>query len=46
MANKLQNTPKFRREPPVARREALVEATLVCLRRFGHEGMSVRQPGH
>src|SRR5580693_4380266 len=37
------NGPKFRREPPVARREALVEATLVCLRRFGHEGMSVRQ---
>ena len=40
---KAQNGPKFRREPPVARREALVEATLVCLRRFGHEGMSVRQ---
>lgn len=40
---KTQGTPKFRREPPVARREALVEATLVCLRRFGHEGMSVRQ---
>jgi TetR/AcrR family transcriptional repressor of bet genes len=40
---KTQSTPKFRREPPVARREALVEATLVCLRRFGHEGMSVRQ---
>jgi TetR/AcrR family transcriptional regulator, transcriptional repressor of bet genes len=38
-----QHGPKFRREPPVARREALVEATLVCLRRFGHEGMSVRQ---
>src|SRR6185312_7792962 len=40
---KQQHSPKFRREPPVARREALVEATLVCLRRFGHEGMSVRQ---
>jgi AcrR family transcriptional regulator len=40
---KAPNGPKFRREPPVARREALVEATLVCLRRFGHEGMSVRQ---
>jgi len=40
---KPQTSPKFRREPPVARREALVEATLVCLRRFGHEGMSVRQ---
>ncbi len=40
---KTPHGPKFRREPPVARREALVEATLVCLRRFGHEGMSVRQ---
>jgi len=28
---------------PGGPREALVEATLVCLRRFGHEGMSVRQ---
>jgi TetR/AcrR family transcriptional regulator, transcriptional repressor of bet genes len=41
--SKPPSTPKFRREPPVARREALIEATLVCLRRFGHEGMSVRQ---
>ena len=40
---KAPSTPKFRREAPVARREALVEATLVCLKRFGHEGMSVRQ---
>jgi len=43
MANKLQKGPKFRREAPVARREALVEATLACLKRLGHEGMSVRQ---
>jgi TetR/AcrR family transcriptional repressor of bet genes len=40
---KAVNGPKFRREAPVARREALIEATLVCLKRFGHEGMSVRQ---
>jgi AcrR family transcriptional regulator len=35
--------PKFRREPPDARREELVAATLACLRKFGHEGVSVRR---
>jgi len=35
--------PKFRREPPAARREELVAATLACLRRYGHEGVSVRR---
>jgi TetR/AcrR family transcriptional regulator, transcriptional repressor of bet genes len=35
--------PKFRREPPDARREALVAATLACLKKFGHEGVSVRR---
>jgi AcrR family transcriptional regulator len=35
--------PKFRREPPEARREKLVAATLACLRKFGHEGVSVRR---
>ena len=35
--------PKFRREPPDARREALVAATLACLEKFGHEGASVRR---
>jgi TetR/AcrR family transcriptional regulator, transcriptional repressor of bet genes len=35
--------PKFRREPPEARREELVSATLACLRKFGHEGVSVRR---
>jgi len=35
--------PKFRREPADARREALVAATLACLEKFGHEGVSVRR---
>lgn len=36
-------SPKFRREPPSLRREALVAATLACLRKHGHEGASVRR---
>jgi TetR/AcrR family transcriptional regulator, transcriptional repressor of bet genes len=35
--------PKFRREPPGARRDELVAATLACLKKFGHEGVSVRR---
>jgi TetR/AcrR family transcriptional repressor of bet genes len=35
--------PKFRREPADARREALVAATLACLDKFGHDGVSVRR---
>jgi AcrR family transcriptional regulator len=35
--------PKFRREPADARREALIAATLACLEKFGHEGVSVRR---
>lgn len=35
--------PKFRREPPDARREELIAATLACLKKFGHEGVSVRR---
>jgi TetR/AcrR family transcriptional repressor of bet genes len=37
--------PKFRRAPPTVRREALIEATLSCLRKYGHEGLSVRRIG-
>jgi AcrR family transcriptional regulator len=40
---KKRSTPKFRRETPAARREALVEATLRCLKEFGHDGVSVRR---
>jgi transcriptional repressor BetI len=35
--------PKFRRATPAVRREALVEATLKCLKRYGHDGVSVRR---
>ncbi|MGH8200097.1 MAG: TetR/AcrR family transcriptional regulator [Steroidobacteraceae bacterium] len=40
-----QQQPKFRRAPPTVRREALIEATLACLRKWGHEGLSVRRIG-
>lgn len=40
-----EHTPKFRRAPPTLRREALIEATLACLRKHGHEGLSVRRIG-
>jgi TetR/AcrR family transcriptional regulator, transcriptional repressor of bet genes len=36
-------TPKFRRITPILRREALIEATLTCLRKHGHEGVSARR---
>ncbi len=35
--------PKFHRETPAVRREALVEATLRSLREHGHEGTSIRR---
>jgi TetR/AcrR family transcriptional repressor of bet genes len=38
-------TPKYRRVTAAARRQALIEATLTCLRRYGHEGVSVRRIG-
>jgi AcrR family transcriptional regulator len=40
-----EHTPKFRRAPRPLRREALIEATLACLRKYGHEGLSVRRIG-
>jgi len=40
-----QQRPKFRRAPPTLRREALIEATLACLRKYGHAGLSVRRIG-
>lgn len=42
---KEQQRPKFRRAPPTVRREALIEATLTCLRKQGHDGLSVRRIG-
>jgi AcrR family transcriptional regulator len=35
--------PKFRRAAPDARREDLIAATLACLSKLGHEGVSVRR---
>lgn len=40
-----QQQPKFRRAPRTVRREALIEATLACLRKHGHDGLSVRRIG-
>ena len=41
--NKKRHVPKFRRATPAVRREALVEATLRCLKKHGHAGESVRR---
>ena len=38
-----RHVPKFRRAAPAVRREALVEATLRCLKKYGHDGASVRR---
>ena len=38
-----RHTPKFRRTTPTVRREALIEATLACLRKYGHDGVSARR---
>jgi TetR/AcrR family transcriptional repressor of bet genes len=40
---KKRHQPKFRRATPALRREALVEATLRCLKKYGHGGVSVRR---
>jgi AcrR family transcriptional regulator len=40
---KKRHVPKFRRATPAVRREALVEATLRCLKKYGHDGASVRR---
>jgi TetR/AcrR family transcriptional repressor of bet genes len=42
MATK-RSIPKFHRKAPAVRREALIEATLRCLKEYGHEGVSVRR---
>jgi len=42
MANK-RTAPKFHRATPAVRREALVNATLRCLKKYGHDGVSVRR---
>ncbi len=37
------HAPKFHRATPTVRREALIEATLECLRKHGHDGVSARR---
>ena len=34
--------PRFARQPPQVRRQALIGATIECLKRYGHEGLSIR----
>jgi TetR/AcrR family transcriptional regulator, transcriptional repressor of bet genes len=34
--------PRFARHPPEVRRQALIDATIECLKRYGHEGLSIR----
>lgn len=34
--------PRFRRQLPEQRRAALIAATIECLKRYGHEGLSIR----
>jgi TetR/AcrR family transcriptional regulator, transcriptional repressor of bet genes len=37
-----RRAPRFERRLPAERRLALVEATIQCLKRFGHDGLSIR----
>jgi len=34
--------PRFERQLPQVRRQALIAATIECLKRYGHEGLSIR----
>src|SRR5580698_3725853 len=34
--------PRYQRQPPAQRRQALIAATIECLKRYGHEGLSIR----
>ena len=34
--------PRFQRQPPQQRRAALIAATIECLKRYGHDGLSIR----
>ena len=34
--------PRFARQPPPVRRQALIDATIECLKRYGHKGLSIR----
>ena len=34
--------PRYERQLPEQRRQALIDATIECLKRYGHEGLSMR----
>lgn len=36
------HAPRFERQLPQLRRQALIEATIECLKRYGHDGLSIR----
>jgi TetR/AcrR family transcriptional regulator, transcriptional repressor of bet genes len=40
---KTATEPRFERKLPEARRKALIEATIECLKKFGHDGLSIRR---
>jgi AcrR family transcriptional regulator len=42
-AKKKSGEPRFERKLPDARRQALIEATIECLKRYGHDGLSIRR---
>ena len=42
-AKKKSTQPRFERKLPDERRQALIAATIECLKRFGHEGLSIRR---
>src|SRR5215475_7950518 len=35
--------PRFARQSPPVRRKALIQATIECLKRDGHDGLSIRR---
>ena len=41
-AARAASKPRYERQLPEQRRQALIEATIECLKRFGHEGLSIR----
>lgn len=42
-ARKKNAEPRFERKLPDARRKTLIEATIECLKRYGHDGLSIRR---
>jgi TetR/AcrR family transcriptional regulator, transcriptional repressor of bet genes len=42
-AKKKTGEPRFERKLPDARRRALIQATIECLKKYGHDGLSIRR---